>query len=147
MAGVHNQRPGIDPLQERKFRIEIEGMDLVGFSEFSAPEEDSDVGEYREGDWDDFVRKQAGMRKFNDVTLSRGVMTNSTVLREWIETKGRRTVDIVRLDHNRNEAMRYRLHEAFAKKYTPGKGDAQSGDGGAIESLDIAYDYGEWITA
>lgn len=145
MPEIQIQRPDIDPMQERKFRVEIEGIDLIGFSEFSAPEEDSDVTEYREGDWEDFVRKQAGMRKFNEVTLSKGVMVTSTFLREWIDTKVRRTVDIVRLYHDLSEATRYRLHEAFAKKYTPGKGDAMSGDGAAIESLDIAFDYGEWI--
>jgi len=144
-VAVHTQRPGIDPLQERKFRIEIEGRDLVGFSEFSNPEEDSDVTEYREGDWEDFVRKQAGMRKFNEITLSKGVMKDSLFMREWIKTKERLTVDIVRLDHNRQEATRYRLEEAFPKKYTPGKGDAMSGDGAAIESMDLAFDEGNWI--
>lgn len=145
MAEVHVQRPKIDPLQSRKFIIEIDGFPQMGFSKFSELEISHAISKYREGDQADYPTKQRGMMEFPDVTLEKGIFKEEFDLTGWDETGERRTVSIIRLDHLRQEAYRYVLNEAFPANIKLGDGDALSEDGLAIQSITLAYDWAKRV--
>jgi len=147
MAEIHNQRPGIDPLQERKFWVIIDGLAEIGFSTFSEPEESFGVSKYREGDDPDYPTKQRGMRDYSSIDLERGVFADEDVISSWAETGERKTVDIVRLDHLGNEVKRYKFHNAFPVKYSIGKGDAMGEDSTVVQKLTFEYEWFEVSTS
>ena len=66
-----------DPFGSFNFVVEIEGITSAGFSECTGLDSESDVVEYREGSDDITVRKLPGLKKFSNVTLKRGVSTNT----------------------------------------------------------------------
>jgi len=142
----HVQRD-IDPYQVRKFQIRIDGMAAINFSKADPINEDSATSEYREGDWDDYPIKQPGMRKFKELSFERGEFVNgSNVLEDWVANKTRKTIEIVRLNHEQDEESRpYRLYNAFPKGLTSGDFDASSEDGLAIFKLTIEYEYATYL--
>lgn len=71
-----------DPYPEHNFRVEIEGLTLAGFMECTGLESETEVIEYREGDWFRGIRKLPGLTRFGNISLKRGV-TKSTELYEW----------------------------------------------------------------
>lgn len=146
MAEIHTQRPGIDPIQERMFWLELDGSMDVGFMSFSEIAEEISISKYREGNGPNYVYKQRGMKSYGEVTLERGIFTGEDVIAQWQESGERKTVSIVRLDHLGEEVKRYTLYDAFPVKYATGGGDAMSEDGVAVQVLDIAFDYAEFIT-
>ena len=145
MAEIHNQRSKIDPLQLRKYQVEIDNMTEIGFSKFTEPEESFAESKYREGKDQDFPRKQRGMRDYPTVDFERGVFKDEDVVWEWEVSGERKNIDVVRLDHLRNEAKRFRLYNAFPVGYKPGEGDALSEDGLVIETLTVAYEWFEIV--
>jgi phage tail-like protein len=145
MAERHHQRPGVDPILQNKYRVVIEGFQVEGFSEYSEPEQDAGVAKYRNGDGANWVNKQAGLDIFNSVTLKRGCFPGETWLNDWNDTKDRRTVDIVMLNKEGEEAKRRRLFECFPKKFSAGQGDAMSEDGVVIETLELEFEHAEWV--
>ena len=71
-----------DPFGSFNFIVEIEGITSAGFSECTGLDTETDIVEYREGADDITVRKLPGLKKFSNVTLKRGVSTN-TELFDW----------------------------------------------------------------
>ena len=70
-----------DPYKNFKFRVEIAGITVAGFSECTGLSTEISVIEYREGG-DQFTRKLPGLHKVGDITLKRGV-TTSAELQTW----------------------------------------------------------------
>lgn len=143
---AHIQRD-IDPYQIRKYQIRIDGMAAVNFSKADPISEDSAVSKYREGDWADYPIKQPGMLDYKELTFERGEFVGGpTVIEEWVANKTRKTIEVVRLNHEQDEESRpYRLFNAFPKGFETGDFDAQSEDGLAIMKLTIAYEYATYI--
>ena len=71
-----------DPLRNVRFRLEIDGLQLAGFSEVAIGATTTDVIDYREGTDPLRVRKLSGLTKFGNVSLKQGV-TDSLELFEW----------------------------------------------------------------
>ena len=71
-----------DPYKNFKFTVSIDGI-TVGFSECTGLDAEVSVIEYREGG-DHIVRKLAGLVKFTNITLKRGV-TDSLELYNWFK--------------------------------------------------------------
>lgn len=142
MAEIHKQRPGLDPLLEANFLVEIEGMPTMGFSKCSEPGRKDAVAKYRNGNDPNYRRKQRGLRNYDDITLERGLFADDTALQEWMESGERKTVEIIRLDHLREEQTpSIRLYEAFPSEIQHSKGEADSEDGVAVITLTIAYEW------
>jgi hypothetical protein len=77
MSIATGQRPP-DPLRGFKFRVQIDGIQKMGFREVSGLDMGTDAVDYREGDGDT-IRKLAGLQKFSNITLKRGITTDQDI--------------------------------------------------------------------
>jgi len=71
-----------DPLLGVRFRVEVDGIAAAAFSEVTLGAISTDVVEYREGSDPAQVRKLAGLTRFGNVVLRRG-MSRSLDLVHW----------------------------------------------------------------
>jgi len=132
-----------DPLGNFRFRLEIDGLVVAGFSEVSIGETSVDVIEYREGNEPAHVRKLPGLRKFANVILKRG-LTASMELYEWHKqvlqgqiATARRNVVVVVEDEAGADQARFVVSEAWPAKYEAGHLNAK-GNEVLIETLELA---------
>ena len=68
------------------YDVEVEGFGVIGgFSSVKGLKEADDIIEYREGDDPETVDKFAGLTKYDNVTLERGMDTSAsgTFFRDW----------------------------------------------------------------
>jgi phage tail-like protein len=134
--------PRVDPYKNFNFRVEIDGITVAGFSDCTGLESEVDVIEYREGG-DHSIRKLAGLPRFGDLTLKRGI-TQSAELQTWHReilngTIDRRNVVIVLLDDARVDVVRWVVRNAFPRKWE-GPHLHASGNEVAIETLVLCCD-------
>jgi phage tail-like protein len=132
-----------DPYGAFNFLVEIEGVDVAGFTEVSGLESETDIIEYRTGDEHGTVRKMPGLSKYQNVTLKRG-FTDSAALWEWRKTVidgqlERKSVSIVLLDHRREEVARWNLFEAWPSRWVGPEFNAKTNEV-AIESIEICHE-------
>ena len=131
-----------DPIQQFRFRVEIEGVSELGFQRVSGLETEYEVAEYREGGFD-HTHKLPGIEQTNPVTLERGATSNRE-LYDWYrsmlyEGAERTTVSIIELDYAGNEVKRYVLSNAWASQFTAPEMDGTSSEV-AVESVEIQYE-------
>lgn len=112
-----------DPIQNFRFRVEIDGITQAGFSEVIMPDATIDVIEYREGSEQTHVRKLSGLTKFSNIILKWGI-TNSMDLYNWVKSVmdsgasgNRKNMSIVLIDEEGNESMRWNFMEAWPVRY------------------------------
>ena len=127
----------IDPYKNFNFLVEIDGLTIAAFSDCTGLESEVDVIEYREGG-DRSIRKLAGLPRFGDIILKRGI-TKSGELQAWHReilngVSDRRNVAIVLLDDERSEVVRWIVFHAFPRKWE-GPHLHASGNEVAIETL------------
>ena len=114
-----------DPLTNFRYRLEINGLTIAGFSEVSIAETTVDVVEYREGTDPPHVRKLSGLTKYGNITLKRG-MTTSLELYEWHRQvvngqvgNARKNIAIVVADETGTDKARFVVIDAWPTKYSP----------------------------
>jgi phage tail-like protein len=73
-----------DPLKSFRFDVEIAGFVRAGFTSVSGLTHEIEEISYREGGEIDTLRKMPGLSNFGDITLSRGLLTDTDML-DWIE--------------------------------------------------------------
>ena len=125
-----------DPLRNFRYRVEIQGIAVAGFSEVMITESTTDVVEYREGTDEMHMLKLSGLNKFGNITLKRGVTYDDTALKlyQWhadvVAGKVRdvrKTVTIHVQDEKGEEKARFVVDNAWPIKYDPsdlsGKGN------------------------
>lgn len=133
-----------DPYLACNFRVEIPGIATASFSEVSGLEVEIAVAEYREGNnKQNSVRKLAGLSKFSDITLKRGI-TDDSSLWNWINSASqgsisRQTMSIVLLDELHNDVIRWNLVNAWPRKWSGPVFNAKSNEV-ALETLVISYE-------
>ncbi|MEH2048235.1 phage tail protein [Nostoc sp.] len=133
-----------DPYQQFNFLVEIDGIARAGFMECSGLTTDNDMIDYREGaDKAMNVRKLSGLRKYTNVVLKRGY-TQDKSLWEWrkacIDGKvQRRSADVILLDENRSEVLRWRIHEAWISKWDSGPFNAKTNDV-VVETAELVHE-------
>jgi phage tail-like protein len=132
----------VDPYKNFNFTVSINGI-TAGVSECSGLDSEVNVIEYREGG-DNRVRKLAGLAKFGNVVLKRGV-TESLDLYQWHRNilqgqNDRRDGSIVLLDDERKPVARWNFKNAFPCKYQGPSLNAK-GNEVAIETLELACEY------
>ena len=126
----------MDPMSGYNFRVEIDGITRAGFKDCSGLEASQEAGTYREGtDRALTMRKMPGLITYGDITLSRGITTDSE-LWTWRRTvmggvPDRRNLSVV-LMNNLGE-------DAWPTKWTGPSLDASS-DEVAIETLELAHE-------
>jgi phage tail-like protein len=131
----------IDPFENFRFRVEIEGIQQAGFRECTGLGSHIEVVEFREGtDVAGGVRKIPGRVRYPDIVLKWGV-TTSRELYDWhlAVINGqlqRKSGSIVLLDSERQEVLRWNFSGAWPSKWDGPTLNAMSNDV-AIESLTI----------
>jgi phage tail-like protein len=140
-----------DPLTNFRYRLEIDSLTVAGFSEVSIGETTVDVVEYREGNDPPHARKLAGLRKYGNITLKRG-MTNSLELYEWHKqvsngqiSNARKTIAIVVADETGADKARFVVTDAWPARYALSALDA-TGNDVLIETLELANEGIERVT-
>ena len=134
-----------DPYRQFNFRIEIDGLQISGFSEVDLGAAITDVVEYREGSDKSGVRKLPGLTRHSNVVLKRGI-THSLDLYQWhravVEGRtsdARRNVVVVLSDETGNDVARFTLRNAWPTKYV---GPSLNADGNemAVETLELTHE-------
>jgi phage tail-like protein len=70
----------VDPLNNYNFKVEIDGIQVGGFSEASGLESTVEVVEYREGGLNNTVHKLPGKTTYSDIVLKRGTTGGDNTL-------------------------------------------------------------------
>lgn len=138
-----NANPRNDPYSGFNFLLEIDGVVKAGFSEVSGLSTETDVIEYREGNEPATVRKLAGLTRYSNITLKRGV-TNDKSLWQWrkavIDGKvQRRSGSVVLLDESRQPVLVWNFREGWPCKWEGPSLNAKTSDV-AIETIEIAHE-------
>ena len=134
-----------DPYKNCRFIVEVEGIAQTGFSEVTIPDSTQDIIEYREGNESSSVRKLPGLVKYGNITLKWGI-TDSLDLYNWRKLfeqgdmgTARRSMSIILLDEEGNQAARWNFYEAWPSKYDGPDLNAVGTDV-AIETMEIVYE-------
>jgi phage tail-like protein len=126
-----------DPLRNFRFRLEIDGVALAGFSEVAIAEAKIEAPR---------ARKLRGLRKYGNITLKRGLTLGSTALDlfKWYadvssgqDQARRKQVVIVMRDEAGADAARFVVTDAWPVKYDPSDLNAK-GNEVMIELLELA---------
>lgn len=133
-----------DPYLDFNFRLEIDGLEVAGFSEADLPEASIEAVAYREGaDKASAARLLPGRVKYGAVVLRRGFSGDPALFEWWREVAdgdvARRNVGIVLLDEQRQEVARWLLRRAWPSKWKGPQLDALGNDV-AIETLELAHE-------
>ncbi len=126
-----------------RYTVELEGLELGGFSEVSGFDASIDVIEYREGDKVQTPMKIPGLKKYGNITLKQGV-ADKDALYKWMATGfekdvNRQTVTITLLDINGEPAASWQVINAWPTKYTAPDFNATSSEI-AVETLELAHE-------
>ena len=138
-----------NPYPSHNFLVTVNGISNDGqaasgsFTEVSGLELEVTPIEYRNGSEGTTVRKSAGLRKYTNLTLKRGI-TGDIVFWNWILAGVQGTIQravgsIVLLDENRAEVMRYNFTNGWPCKYT-GPGLNAANNEIAMETLEICHE-------
>jgi phage tail-like protein len=134
----------MDPYAGYNFRVEIDGITRAGFKSCSGLDTSQNANPYREGtDRGLTMRKIPGLVTYTDVTLSRGI-TSDSELWEWRKRAAtgrvdRRNMSIVLMDDTGKDVIRWNLRNCWPTKWTGPSMDATSEEV-AIETLEITHE-------
>jgi len=137
------------------FQVEIDGLGSAAFRTCSdIAVEFADVDHSEGGTL--IPDKSLGRATVEDVTLERGA-TQDHDLYDWmldcanlainaglVDAQYKRMVDVVQFDRDGTVLRRWRLHNAFIKRFVAGSWDNEA-DENVIESVVLRYDYPELI--
>lgn len=132
----------LDPYAGYNFSVELDGITRAGFRECSGLENSQNAVEYREGtDKNLSVRKLSGLVTHSDITLSRG-MTSDSKLWEWRQkvmngTIERHDISISLLDDSGTSKITWNLYDCWPRQWT-GPSFNASTDDVAVEQLILA---------
>ncbi|MFB2881597.1 phage tail protein [Floridanema aerugineum] len=133
-----------DPYQQFNFLVEIDGIARAGFMECTGTTTDTDAIDYREGnDITMNVRKLSGLRTYTNIVLKRGY-TQDKSLWDWRKkiingAVERRSADIILLNENREEVLRWRVREAWISKWDSGPFNAKTNDV-VMETVELVHE-------
>lgn len=132
------------PMPAFHFKVEWGGTN-VGFSEASGLTQEVQLIEYRDGNNPDYsTQKMAGLRKYSNITLKRGIAKKDNDFFTWLNkvklnVPERRDLTISLLDEGHNPVMVWKCHNAFPVK-CEGPGLKASGNEVAVESIELAHE-------
>lgn len=126
-----------------RFKLEIDGLDPVEFSEVSGLENSDELKEYRQGDMLRTPSKMPGLKKYNNIILKKGI-ADSKALFEWfmkcVEGKmERKTATITLLDSTDSAVILWQVNNAWPTKCTAPSVNATSSEV-SIEQLELAHE-------
>lgn len=133
-----------DPYGSYNFYVEWDGIIQAGFQNCSGLDSSQEAGTYREGTDPLTLRKIPGLVSYSNVTLKRGVTSNSE-LWQWRAKVAsgnveRRSLSIVVLDDTGAEKIRWNLVNCWPVKWVGPDFDATALTGTAVETLELAHE-------
>lgn len=135
----------VDPYQNFRFRVEIDGIQIAGFSEVTIPDSTTADIEYREGTYPTHVRHLSGLTSSGNISLKRGI-TDSMDLYKWKQTvektgagSARKNISIILIDEKGEDKSRWDIVYAWPSKYEPGSLDGKGSDV-LIETMEIVHE-------
>jgi phage tail-like protein len=138
------QRP-TDPFRGFRFKVQIDGITKAGFREVAGLDVANDAVDYRDGDEATRLRKLAGLQKFSNLTLKRGV-TDDQDLWKWrsmvMDGKikdARKNGQIILLDDEGKEAAEWTFTDGWPTKLTFPTFNATANEV-AIDTLEITHE-------
>ncbi len=121
------------------------GGKRAGFSEVTGLTQENQAIEYRDGSFLEYSSiKMPGLRKFNNVTLKRGILKSDFDFAKWLttiklNTVDRRTLIVSLLNEEHQPVMVWKVMNAFPVK-VEGPQLKASGNEVAIESIELAHE-------
>lgn len=134
------------PLGRFRYKVEIEGIEVAGFSEVTGVDASVDVIEYREGDMVQTPMKFPGLMKYGNITLKKGLISGDKTIYDWMMAgltgsteMTRKTVTISMLGPDGTPKASWRAINAWPVKYTGPDFNATASEV-AVETLEIAHE-------
>ena len=134
----------LDPFRTFNFRLEIDDTPIAAFSEVSGLTSDGTAVEYRTGmDIPLTSRKLIGQRKYNNISLKRGMVKDST-LWDWYNnivtgSNDRRNGAVILMDEERNDVLRWTFENAWPNKIEGPTLNA-AGNEVAVEAVELVHE-------
>ena len=137
-----------DPQVVHHFSLEIQGIETATFQQATIGGSSTDVIEHREvgSDGKQYITKQAGNLKFDDIVLKQGV-TDDMSLWNWrqkvVDGKiddARKDGSIVLRDSENNPIARYDFKRAWPSKYKPADVNTTN-NAVAVHEITLAIEY------
>ncbi len=136
-AGARN-----DPYKGFRFRLEIQSLQIAGFSEATLPDMSIESTTYREGT-DSFTRKLSGHMTVGTLSLKRG-LTDSMDLYNWFssvsqlgaDVGGRKNISVILVDESGADKVRWNMTNTWPTKYSTTDFSASSSEA-MIETLEL----------
>lgn len=137
----------IDPFRGFRFRFEVLGIHVGGFSEVTVPDVTVATVDYREGQDVTCVRTLSGLTTYGRVSLKSG-LTTSTVLYDWHNRvvqygssapNARLNASIYLMDTDGSPAVRWDITGAWPTVYQTSSLNAAASEV-MIETLELAID-------
>jgi phage tail-like protein len=132
-----------DPYAGLRFRVQLEGLEVGGFSEVAGLEAVVETSSYREGGENTFEHKLAGPVSYpRNLVLRRG-LTDSAEFFEWLDRIGlgvvvRRNVTVTLLGADGEPALLWDCRQAFPVRWSGPDLDASS-PVVALETVELAH--------
>jgi phage tail-like protein len=131
-----------DPYGAFRYRVEILGLQVGGFSEVSGLEREVQVEDFREGGLNDFTHKLAGVTKYPNLSLKRGLADpedlwawHQDVVNGRIE---RRQITLVLVDTAGQDRWRWVFEKAYPVKWSGASFNATS-NAVLVESVEFVH--------
>ncbi|TVQ91445.1 MAG: hypothetical protein EA397_10365 [Deltaproteobacteria bacterium] len=136
----------LDPYGNYYFTLEIDGVEIAHFLEFSGLKTKSEVFEVQEGGFNGATHKLVGGSSFDNITLKYATSA-STQLAAWrdrymldeFDTRPEDSGAIIVRDNAGQEIRRYTFHQLWPVSWEGPSLDSGS-SGLAVETLELAFD-------
>lgn len=131
-----------DPFQGFRFKVEIEGLIVGGFSEASGFQIETQIEEIREGGVNFFVHRLPKETRYQNLVLKKG-LTDSPSLGDWHKdiVNGivvRKNINVILLDSTGVETWCLSFRDAYPVKWIGSEFKADS-TAVAVETLELAH--------
>lgn len=132
----------LDPYAGFRFRVEILGLQVGGFTEVSGLDREVTLEDFREGGVNDHTHKLATVTKYQNLTLKRGI-ADALELWQWQQdvVNGkieRRQVSIVLLDVAGRDTWRWVVDQAYPVKWSGASLNAKTNEV-FVETVELAH--------
>ena len=135
------------PQRTSKFIVDIDGREVPGWQSITLPGSSTEVGEYREGNSEDHMRKLWGANTYDDLEMERGCTHDDTEIWDWRQevifgemSEARVEVVVTLLNEDNDETVRYEFVNAWPSAYDPPDLDASVDGEVATESVTVSFD-------